>query len=263
MARENAFIIIGELVNAPIVLLNEEYKNYRISFSVKTVRRNGRMDYPKISVYGLSEEDARAYMRRMKPGVFIMVRGMLSTKMLKKPVKCEACGAISQISTLQTEIICYSNPFIFGGAVDPKEIAEFSNIGNLIGSLCTDVSRMDSANGPTAAQFQMAVNRRYRVRELEHGVRTDYPWIKAFGPTADECLKRLRKSSQVYVSGAYQTRDISRHLTCESCGKQIVYTERVGEVIPSGIEFLNHCLFEQKEDTKAAEEGAANEKEKA
>ena len=263
MARENAFIIIGELVNAPIVLLNEEYNNFRLSFSVKTVRRNGRTDYPKISVYGLSEKEARAYLGEMKPGSFVMVRGMLSTKMFKKPVKCEACGEVSQISTLQTEIICYSNPYIFEGTVDPKEIAEFSNVGNIIGSLCTDISRMDSATGPTAAQFQVAVNRRYRVKELEHDIRTDYPWVKAFGPTADECLKRLKKSSQVYISGAYQTRDISRRVACEACGKQTVYTERVGEVIPSGIEFLNNCLFEERDDKKEVEEGIADEKEKA
>lgn len=264
MARENSFIFLGELMNAPIVLLNEEYGNYRVTFTLKTLRRNGRVDYPKISVYGLNEETAREYVGKLKPGVFVMTRGMLSTKMIKKPVKCESCGEVNMVDTLQTEVISYSNPYVFNGKIDPQSIAEFANVGNLIGSLCVEVTRKDSATGPTAAQFQIAVNRRYRVRELEKATRTDYPWIKVFGDTADECLKRLQKSSQVYISGSFQTRDINRHIVCKSCGGKLVYTERVGEVIPNGVEFLNNCLFESKNPVEtAAAEVSVDEKEEA
>ena len=262
MARENSFTFFGELESAPVVLFNEETKTNRVTFTLKTIRRNGRNDFPKISVYSLNEEMARSYVSKLKPGTFVQVRGMLSTKMVQKPVRCEKCGEVSMIDALQSEVISYGNPFILSERVNPADIVEFANVGCLIGSLCTDIQRKDNANGGTAAQFQMAVNRRYRVSELEKGTRTDYPWIKVFGNTADECLKRLKKSSQVYISGAFQTRDINRHVKCSRCGEAMVYAERVGEVVPIGIEFLNNCLFDQKDpsDSVSVDEGAAYEK---
>lgn len=262
MARENSFTFFGELDGSPIVLFNEEAKSYRVTFTMKTIRRSGRTDYPKISIYSLDEETARKYVAKLKPGIFVQVRGMLSTKMVQKPVRCEKCGDVSMIDTLQSEIISFGNPFVLTEKVDPSEIVEFANSGTIIGTLCTDIQRKDTPSSSTVAQFQMAVNRRYRVNEHEKGTRTDYPWIKTFGNVADECLKRLHKSSQVYISGVFQTRDISRHVRCNQCGEEIVYSERVGEVVPIGIEFLNECLFDKKkpDETHVTYEGNADEK---
>ena len=89
MARENSFTFIGQVVNVPIVLLNEESNNYRITFTLLVVRRNGRTDYPKINVYDLSEQEARDYVQMMRPGVFAIIRGMIATSVVKKPVRCE------------------------------------------------------------------------------------------------------------------------------------------------------------------------------
>ena len=111
-------------------------------------------------------------------------------------------------------------------------------------------------NGKTAAQFQIAVNRRFRVNELERGTRTDYPWVKVFGDTADECLKRLKKSSQIYITGAFQTRDIERRIVCSKCDEKLSYSERVGEIVPNGIEFLNNCLFDKPDAEEKANEKA-------
>lgn len=262
MARENSFTFFGELETPPVVLFNEETKTYRVTFTLKTVRRNGRKDHPKINVYSLDEETARAYVSALKPGVFVQLRGMVATKMQQKPVCCERCGEVSRIDSLQSEIISYGKPFVLDMKINPADITELANAGCLIGSLCTDVQRMDTQPNSTAIQFQLAVNRRYRVNELQKATRTDFPWIKVFGVTADECLKRLQVSSQVYISGAFQTRDVNRHTRCSHCGKQITYPERVGEVVPTGIEFLNNCLFEESEHDKdiAANEVDANEK---
>lgn len=261
MARENTFIFFGELVSAPVVIFNEETSTYRVTFILKTVRKNGREDFPKINIYGLSEDEAKNYVSALKPGVFVEVRGMISTKMTKKPVRCEACGHVSQISTLLSEVITYGRPFILNKKIDPREIAEFSNKGNLLGTVCTDVRRNESVDGPFVAQFQIAVSRRYRVAEQVKGERTDYPWIKSYGETAKECKKRLQKGSQVYITGAFQTREVDRHVRCENCNGSLVYTERVGEVTPNGVEFLNNCLFVPKEGEQAAsDEGQTHEK---
>lgn len=257
MARENSFNFFGKVENPTVVLFNDETKSYRVTFTMKTVRRNGRSDYPKINIYGLDEASAKEYVKRLQPEVYVQVRGMVTTKMVKKPVKCEACGEVNLVDTLQTEVITYGNPFVSKEKIDPIAIAEFANVGNVIGSVCTDIQRKDGSNGPTAAQFQIAVNRRYRVSELEKGTRTDYPWVKTFGETAEECLKRLQKSSQIYVTGAFQTRDINRRVKCVKCGCQLSYAERVGEIIPNGVEFLNNCIFAPRTQS---EEDKTNEK---
>ena len=82
LARENSFTFIGQVVNVPIVLLNEESNNYRITFTLLVVRRNGRTDYPKINVYDLSEQEARDYVQMMRPGVFAIIRGMIATSVV-------------------------------------------------------------------------------------------------------------------------------------------------------------------------------------
>ncbi len=263
MARENSFSFFGQVDGAPVVLFNEESKTFRVTFSLKTLRKNGRADYPKVSIYSLSEDEAKEYTKKLKQGVFVQLRGMLATKMIRKPVKCEACGTVGLFDTLQCEVITYGKPLVYQGTFTPAEISEFANVGCLIGSLCTDIQRRDNPNGVTAAQFQMAVNRRYRVNELERDTRTDYPWIKVFGETANECLKRLQKSSQVYLVGAFQTRDIERHVKCEKCEGLLVYPERVSEVIPNGVEFLNHCLFDKKKESTEEAVSEANTNEEA
>ncbi len=261
MARENSFNFFGVVDTVPIVLFNEESKTFRVTFSMKTIRRNGRQDFPKISIYSLTEEQAKEYVQLLKEGVWIQVRGMVSTKMVDKHIKCEACGHISPIGTLQTEIVTYGKPLILKEKLEPIQVAEFANVGNMMGVLCTEIQRKDGDNGPTAAQFQMAVNRRYRVNELEKATRTDFPWIKVFGETADECIKRAHKSSQIYLTGAFQTRDVQRRVMCNSCGGNLVYLERVGEVIPTGVEFLYNCNFVSKEEREGLQSGGdENEK---
>lgn len=263
MARENSFTFIGQVVNVPIVLLNEETNNYRITFTLLVVRRSGRSDYPRINVYDLSEQEARDYVQMMRPGVFVLLRGMIATTVVQKPVRCEICGKISKIDTLQTEVISFDKPYVMKEKPVPKDIVEYSNRGIVLGSLCSQVYRRDGHSGEPAAQFQMAIYRKYHTKDMREEDRTDFPWVKVFGDTAIESLKRLHQGSQIYASCAYQTRDLFRHVKCQHCENLLVYEERVGEIIPSSVEFLNNCLFEKDENTEKQEtskEDAADEK---
>ncbi len=253
LARENSFTFIGQVVNAPIVLLNEESKNYRIVFSLLIARRNGRTDYPRINVYDLTEEEARGYVQMMRPGIFVMIRGMIATSVVQKPVRCEMCGELSQIDTLQTEIISFGKPYVMTEKPNPADIVEFSNRGIVLGSLCSEVYRRDANIGGAAAQFQMAISRKYHTKDMNPEERTDYPWVKVFSGTAEECMQHLQIGSQVYITGAFQTRDVERHVKCHHCEKLLVYEERVGEIIPNSVEFLNLCLFEENEPENEAE----------
>ena len=70
MARENTITLVGEVSKVPVVFFNEEHNNYRMAFVMKTVRRNSRIDYPHVNVYGLSEQEAKDYFKALKVGCF-------------------------------------------------------------------------------------------------------------------------------------------------------------------------------------------------
>ena len=244
VARENTITVVGEVSKAPTVFYNESHQNFRIAFAVKTVRRNGRIDYPHVNVYGLSEEEAKEYFGKLKIGVFVMVRGMVTTKLLEKKFKCGKCGVIVEGSSFITEIISYGRPLCLAGKYEALELAEFANNLSVIGTVCTDVTGRDSGNGVSLTQYQIAINRKYRVAEHEGVIKSDYPWVKSFGNQADEDLKRLRKSSKIYIAGSLQTREMSRFLICENCSSRIDYTESVAEIIPQDVEYLVYCNFD-------------------
>ena len=258
MARENSFMFFGKLAEAPVVFLNEETKKYRVSISLETLRRNGRVDYPRVSSYGLEEQQARDFVHDLKIGRYVICRGMITTKVVEKPIKCSKCGEITKISTLFTEVVTYGKPYVLTQDVNPKEIAEFANLGTLLGTLCTDVKRRDAIDGPEAAQFQVAVGRRYRVEELVDDPLTDYPWVKCYGPIAGACIERAHEGSQLYITGSFQTRDIQRSVRCDSCGQWLKTLERVGEIVPNGVEFLNNCLFDEEPPANGEGKEAVN-----
>ena len=251
MARENTITLVG-IVNSPIaVTFNKIHSTYRIAFNIQTLRRNGRTDYPRINVFGLSEEDARKIYEEFKIGAFIMARGMVSTKMTQKVIKCEGCGKEHVSDALVTEVIAYSKPVLLHGEYEANELREFANNLHLIGAVCSDVQARKSPSGVSMTQYQIAVNRKYHVKEKED--KTDFPWVKTFGRQAEEDEKHLKVSSQIYINGAIQTREVSKTIVCEECESTINYVENLGEIVPQDVEYLNNCIFDEEETPKTEE----------
>ena len=58
----------------------------------------------------LTEQEAKEYFGKLKVGVFLMVRGMITTKLVPRKFKCEKCGVISEAESLITEVISYGKP---------------------------------------------------------------------------------------------------------------------------------------------------------
>ncbi len=250
MARENTITLVGEVSKTPTVFFNESHQNFRISFVIKTIRRNGRIDYPRVNVYGLTEEEAKGYFNQMKEGIFVIARGMISTKMVPKKFRCDKCGVIKESESLVTEVICYGKPLCLEGSYTPLQLAEYANNLSVIGTVCTDVTGRDGGSGVSLTQYQIAINRKYRVAEHEGVIKSDYPWVKSFGNQADEDLKRLRKSSKIYIAGSLQTREMPRFVICDNCSARIDYTETLAEIIPHEVEYLFLCNFVEEVESK-------------
>lgn len=256
MARENTIRLAGEVCSPISVTVNKTHGTYRVAFNLKTLRRNGRTDFPRVNVFGLSEEDAKQIYNDFKIGEFVMVRGMISTKMAKKIIKCEGCGKEYESDTLVTEVIAYSKPVHLQGKYDAVELKEFANNLHMIGSVCSEIQSRQGPSGVSMTQYQIAVNRKFHVKEKED--KTDFPWVKTFGKQAEDDEKHLKVSSQIYINGAIQTRELAKTLVCDECENQIKYIENVAEIVPQDIEYLNNCIFDEKEETEEKDTNTEN-----
>lgn len=94
----------------------------------------------------------------------------------------------------------------------------------LIGNLTRDPETRTTGSGTTVCAFKIAVNRNTQ----EGGA--DYPRIKTFGKTAENCGRYLKKGSKVGIEGRLQTGSYEKQN-----GDIVSYTE----VIANRVEFLS------------------------
>ena len=134
-----------------------------------------------------------------------------------------------------------------------KERCEISNIVMVIGTLCREPEIYTDDKNRSFAQYQIAVNRRYRIKEDPAETKTDYPWVKTFGEQALKDVYALHTGSQVYLNGALQTREVARETICENCNKSYEWQDVASEIVPYSTEYLSNCQIEHKDTEKEDE----------
>jgi len=234
MAKENYVLLVGEVQSSPI--LNETKK--RAKYVIQTLRRNDKVDYPAINVLDEAQfEKVGAY----KENDFVLVKGILSTSEVRKGVLCPNCGETLRTNGTTTEVIAIEN-ILLGTGFNLLELKEISNTVMLLGSLCRSPEfRVLVNSGTASAQYQLAVNRKYNVKQ--QNTQTDYPWINSFGKQAEQDAVRLETGSQVFIHGGLQTRNVQKGMSCPKCLKDFRAEDFVAEVVPYSVEYLNNCKF--------------------
>lgn len=264
MARENVVNLVGR-VSSPMISRIEETGTYKVAFTLTTLRGNGRLDYPRVVVYGLSEERAKKCYSQLKDGVMAAVRGMVSTRMISKDNVCPKCGSVRTINILVTEVIAFDIPAVLKGEKDPEKFSELCNNVQVLGQVCSTVV----SPKPNVTMYQLCIERRFNVKE--QGVTDrDYPWIKAFGDAAISDGEHLHTHSCVYINGSFQTRETTNIVHCltEGCDGEVKFKNTVGEIVVRNNEYLHNCFFEDKKseeeqkkldkEAKSAEKAAIN-----
>jgi hypothetical protein len=89
-------------------------------------------------------------------------------------------------------------------------------------------------------QYQLAIERKFTIREDDPNIRTDYPWVKSYGQNAINDKDRLHLGSQVTVDGCLQARSVNRHATCSTCGCVYDWKDRALEIVPYETEYNNN-----------------------
>ena len=103
------------------------------------------------------------------------------------------------------------------------------------------------------AAYQIAVDRKYYLKQDVPTNRTDYPHIISVGAKAEQDLKCIHKGSMVLVDGMVVTREFRRTVTCPHCGKQFDWPEKVLEVLTFGTEYLADFMTPEEYDKLQAE----------
>ena len=253
MAKHNYVMLNGQVIQDPRIIKDNEGNYLRAMCAIKVIRgvrdfgdniSHLKYDCPVIMT---GNPEKIEEMEQWKANDIVEIKGVLTTKEIKKVTICE-CGHKNKVDGNYV----YINPIYVerretGITKDEgldilKKRCEISNYVNVIGTLCRDVDTYITDKSLKIAQYQIAVNRKYRVKEDSAEIRTDWPWVKSYGKTADDDSKALRKGSVVFIDGMLQTRDIVRTITCEECGNEYRWNDQAMEIVPYEVEYLQNFM---------------------
>lgn len=234
MARENEVKLIGRIKD---IVKDKENKIAQIDMSV--IRRNGgRVDTPTLLFFGEHYD----MVKDLEKDNFIATKGFIATMPIKHDVICPDCGNI--IKTIDLTITKIVGIFAkkIDGIYSLNDFSEISNSVILLGPLCSPVKIQTLTSGALNAQYRMAIGRKIKIEEQD-SITTDFPFITSFGIQAEEDSKRMSEGSTCFISGAIQTREITKRYCCQ-CGRNIIETQNIMEVTPYNVEYLFNCNFE-------------------
>lgn len=250
MARHNVTFLLGSVIKN-FQIVRDQSGEYRQGYGfIQTVRsprkiednkHNAKAD--KILIMS-KEPEIIQKMESLVIGDFVMLKGMISTRRMNKSSVCSECGERNVVEG----VMVYINPIYINKVNhidDPEEQykylienREISNQVFCIGTLVRDPKMILTQNGLTVTQYQIALNRKFRVRTDDPDKRADYPWVKAYGEVAKSDRNRLHINSEVYIDGCLQARKVQRHLECSNCKHVYDWADRAMEIVPFATEYL-------------------------
>ena len=149
------------------------------------------------------------------------IKGNLTTRNIDKPSYCPFCkenGIISRKIVHGTT--SYINPIFaekiasFDKRKDADEYLmkhkEISNLITFLGNVTREPKKIKTKKGVIVTQYQIAANRKFRIRTDAPENKTDFPWVKSYGNKAIEDRERLYTGSLVMIDGVIQSRTVYR-----------------------------------------------------
>ena len=285
MARINRVFLRGAVSKPPQVMKSDDQFIYaRVYVSVVRSRRGEAYRNGLVCDVPLIMTRDTACIREIdtwEVNDIVSIKGVFASRRIRKSSFCKNCGNKLQIPG----VIMYINP-IFCEKICHLEtqqeclqyIAAHREISNQIyvfGRLCNEPKKLTSKSGLVVTQYQIAMNRKWRIRTDPPDVKSDFPWVKSYGANAMEDKKHLHMGSEVYVDGCLQARSILRHSVCgqmydekgkpmkdesgnpkirpnAGCGKRYDWEDRAMELVPYEVEYVNDYYTD--EDLKNMEE---------
>ena len=262
MAKQNTIFLLGRIdgnIVKTVFHENEKEIYKSASFALETIRggyhregsRNlqGNLRLEKIKIRTRNIELIQKQVLPLTSGSIVFIKGNISTEETSKEFECLECGykeikeaAVSVYVDPACIMICRKNvKYSFVDEHNQKQIKdkiprnvaidflmkhyEFGNNGQFWGNLCKDPVFFQNAEGSSNVTFQLALNRKRRIKEDGVDKKTDYPFVKAYGDTAHKLKAfmdegHFKTGTRVYLDGAVSSRSIRK--ICPSCNKEQV-----------------------------------------
>ena len=159
---------------------------------------------------------------------------------------------------------------------------EFSDLAYVVGTLCREPAKVKSRYAYPITQYQIAIMRKFHVREDPPEIRIDWPWVKSYGDNAVKDAQRLTTGAEVLIDGYLQTRHVERRAYCgqeldekghpkknpdgspvlrvgkdgkiDGCGEQYRWQDSVTELGVYSVEYLSGCKPEEASPGPQGEE---------
>lgn len=269
MARHNAVAIYGQVCKEPAIVRNQQGDISYTMCYVKTIRgvrkvENGAqyIHYDQILVLA-NEKESYEKMATWHVNDMVEIKGVFATKNVEKVVYCtnaecqyssKESGGIKKPGT-----ICFVVP-IFVDKVKTffneedclKDLIEHREVSNqiyVLGELVREPKRIkvkpkeEAKPGITITQYQIALDRKYKVKVDPPEIRSDYPWVKSYGKMGKEDRLRLHTGSVVFIDGYIQRRKVNRTTVCPLCGERFCWRDDNMEIVPYDIEYMPHTFY--------------------
>lgn len=256
MARHNYVFLYGRVTKNPKIITDNEGNLLRGQCMLTTIRGDRSAEDNNYNSFKYDcpilitkNPDLIYEMSKWHENDMVEVKGTISTKDIKHVTSCAnpKCEHRSE----KMGVLLYITP-IYLSAIETgiseaeafsllKQKCEISNQCIIAGNLCNDPEVYKFKNGLYTVQYQIALNRKFRVKEDPPELKTDYPWIKSQGEDAVNDAKFLMKGSSVLVEGYIQTREIKQKITCPECGEVYERKDQVMEIVPYSTEYLLNC----------------------
>jgi len=250
MARFNDVILQGINMHDPRIaedmsMGTTQLLVIRSDREVEDNDKKNRLDSPLVMT---KDTDIVNQLAEIEENDIIQIKGVLVTKTINKTTICPECG--KEFSTPGT--IVYIEPINIlkikscktkDQAIDMlHSLKEVSNNIKIIGDLCTEPEKVKIVNKKIGSicQYQIAVPRKYRLKNQNDDVDTDYPWVKSYGKNADKDLEHLQKGAEILIDGYIQARSFTRRTTCPDCGKEYEWRDNAMEIVPFATEYLKN-----------------------
>lgn len=182
----------------------------------------------------------------------VEIKGPIAVKSINKGSYCTHC----QEKNIVEGTLVYINP-IFAKKRAHKESQdecleflsenrEVSNQAFIFGTLCRDPKKISPKEGLTVTQYQIALNRKYRIREDAPEIKADFPWVKSYGSNAISDREHLHIGSQIFVDGCLQARKVNRHGVCQHCGEKYDWADKALEIVPFETEYISNFYSDEE-----------------
>lgn len=250
MARQNKLHIYGRVAKPPKIMYNEAGEAIYALLYINTVRgirdagdnlHHIKHSFPLITT---DEKEFIAISQNLTENDIVSVKGTLNTDKIIKPSFCSECGAKNE----DMGDLMYITPIYLRKvtsyetkkeAVDDLiENREISNQAYIHGTLVSNPKKIITKAGKVITQYQLAVNRSFRIRTESPDKTTDYPWVKSYGEQAIEDKLRLMTGSDIYIDGFIQGRKVHRKRKCDCCGTIYEWEDRTMEIVPNSVEYM-------------------------